>query len=125
MARGIPRLRNCSASRSGCFAQDDSEGGVCLGEFDAVWFAEEVPGFAVVGVEAGAAAFFGAEEEAGLAEDVGEREDEPGVFGDDVGGDEIDFGESVGDGASVDAAVGVDAVEALDYLGGGFDLDAD
>ena len=27
--------------------------------------------------------------------------------GNDVGGDEIDFGEFVGDGASVDAAVGV------------------
>jgi hypothetical protein len=51
---------------------------------------------------------------AGYAEDVGEGEDEPGVFGDDVGGDEIDFGEFVGDGASVDAAVGVDAVEAVD-----------
>jgi hypothetical protein len=84
-----------------------------------------VPGFAVVVVEAGTAARFGAEEEAGEAEDVGEGEDEPGVFGDDVGGDEIDFGEFVGDGASVDAAVGVEVVEAVLHLGGGFDLDAD
>jgi len=36
---------------------------------------------------------------------VGEGEDEPGVFGDDVGGEEVDFVEGVGDGASVDAAV--------------------
>ena len=56
---------------------------------------------------------------------MGEGEDEPGVFGDDVGGDEIDFGEFVGDGASVDAAVGVEVVEAVLHLGGGFDLDAD
>ncbi len=56
---------------------------------------------------------------------MGEGEDEPGVFGDNVGGDEIDFGEFVGDGASVDAAVGVEVVEAVLHLGGGFDLDAD
>ncbi len=68
---------------------------------------------------------FGAEEEAGEAENVREGEDEPGVFGDDVGGDEIDFGEFVGDGASVDAALGVEVVEAVLHLGGGFDLDAD
>lgn len=86
---------------------------------------EVVPGFAVGVVEAGEAAAFGAEQEAGLAEDVREWEDEPGIFGDDVGGDEIDFGELVGDGASVDAAVGVDVVEAVEQLGGGFDLDAD
>ena len=49
----------------------------------------------------------------------------PGVFGDDVGDDEVDFGEFVGDGASVDAAVGIDAVDAGLHLGGGFDLDAD
>ena len=56
---------------------------------------------------------------------MGEREDEPGIFGDDVGGEEVDFGEGVGDGASVDAAVGIDAVESALELGGGFDLDAD
>jgi len=56
---------------------------------------------------------------------VGEGEDEPGVFGDDVGGEEVDFVEGVGDGASVDAAVGVDTVESALQLGGGFDLDAD
>jgi hypothetical protein len=96
-----------------------------LGEDQAVGFVEVVPGFAVGVVEAGEAAAFGAEQEAGLAEDVREWEDEPGIFGDDVGGDEIDFGELVGDGASVDAAVGVDVVEAVEQLGGGFDLDAD
>jgi len=84
-----------------------------------------VPGFAVGVVEAGEAAAFGAEQKAGLAEDVREGEDEPGIFGDDVGGDEIDFGELVGDGASVDAAVGVDVERPVEQLGGGFDLDAD
>ncbi|MGA9507524.1 MAG: hypothetical protein WBV55_02645 [Candidatus Sulfotelmatobacter sp.] len=84
-----------------------------------------MPGFAVGIVEAGTAAVFGAEEEAAEAEDVREGEDEPRVFGDNVGGDEIDFGEFVGDGASVDAAVGVEVVEAVLHLRGGFDLDAD
>jgi len=86
---------------------------------------EQVPGFAVGVVVVGLAAALGIEAEAGEAEDVGEREDEPGIFGDDVGDEEIDFGEGVGDGASVDAAVGVDAVEAALHLSGRFDLDAD
>jgi hypothetical protein len=84
-----------------------------------------VPGFAIVVVVVRLAAAFGAEGDGGLAEDVRQGEDEPGVFGDHVSGEEIDFGEGVGDGASVDAAVGVDAVEAARDLGGGFYLDAD
>jgi hypothetical protein len=56
---------------------------------------------------------------------VREGKDEPGIFGDHVGGYEVDFREFVGDGASVDAAVGVDAVEAVEELACGFDLDAD
>jgi len=94
-------------------------------EFEAVGFVEVVPGFAVAVVAVGFAAAFGAEGDGGRAEDVREREDEPGIFGNDVGGEEVDFSEGVGDGASVDAAVGVDAVEAALELGGGFDLDAD
>jgi len=42
-----------------------------LCELDAVGLAEQGPGFAVAGVGVGAAAFLGAEEETGLAEDVG------------------------------------------------------
>jgi len=76
-------------------------------------------------VVVGFAALSGAEEQAGEAEDVGKREDEPRVFGDDVGGEEIDLGEGIGDGASVDAAVGVHTVEAVRHLCGGLDLDAD
>ena len=56
---------------------------------------------------------------------MGQGEDEPRVLGDDVGGEEVDFVEGVGDGFAVDAAVGVDAVESVLELGGGFDLDAD
>jgi hypothetical protein len=98
---------------------------LCLREFQAVGLVEEVPGFTVGVVFVGFPTSFGVEGERGQAEDVREREDIPGVFGDDVGGEEVDFGEFVGDGASVDAAVGVDAVEAALELGGGFDLDAD
>jgi len=86
---------------------------------------EQAPGFAVGVVGVGLAAAFGIEGEAGEAEDVGQREDEPGIFRDDVGGDEIDFGEFVGDGASVDAAVNVDVVETAEDLRGGLDLNAD
>jgi len=48
----------------------------------------------------------------------------PGVFGDDVGGEEVDFAGEVGDGASSAAVEGIDAVEAVEELGGAFDLDA-
>jgi len=73
-----------------------------------------VPGFAVGVVEAGAAVAVAAEEEAGDSAKGVEWEDVPGVFGDDVGGEEVDFAGKVGDGASVAAAVGVDAVEAVE-----------
>jgi len=84
-----------------------------------------VPGFAVGVGGVGFAAVFGAKEEAGEAEDVGEREDEPGVFGNDVNDDEIDFRKFVGDDASVEVATDVDAVEAVGELCGSLDLDAD
>ena len=60
-----------------------------------------------------------------MAEDVGQGEDEPRIFGDHVGGDEIDFGEGIRDGASVDGSAGVDAVKAVEELRGSFDLDSD
>ena len=86
--------------------------------------AEEVPRFAVGVVEAGFGVAFAAEEEAGDSAGGGEGEDVPGVLGDDVGGEEIDFGGEIGDGASVDAAVGVGAVETFEQLGGTFHLHA-
>lgn len=85
--------------------------------------AEQMPGFAVLVVEAGLGISLAAEEQAGAADGVNGN-DVPGVLGNDVGGEEVDFGGKVGDGASVDAAMGVDAVEAFEELGGAFDLDA-
>ena len=82
-----------------------------------------MPGFAVLVVEAGAAVFFAAEQEAGAA-DSEDGDDVPSVFGDDVGGDQVDLGGVVGNGASSAAAVGVDAIEAVEELGGTFNLDA-
>ena len=83
-----------------------------------------MPGFAVSVVETGFTVAFLAEEEAGAVGDFLDGEDVPPVFGDDVGGEEVDFGGGVGDGASVDAAAGVDVVETVDDLGGSFDLHA-
>ena len=53
-----------------------------------------------------------------------DRDDVPGVFWDDEGGEEVDFRGEVGDGASAGAAVSVDAAEAVEKLGGTLDLDA-
>ena len=83
-----------------------------------------MPGFAVGVVEAGAAVAAAAEQEAGASAGGVERNNVPGVFGDDVGGEEVDFAGKVGDGASVDAAMGVDTVEAFEKLGGTLHLDA-
>jgi hypothetical protein len=86
--------------------------------------AEEVPGFFVEGVGVGAAVAFSAKEEAGTAEDVGERDDVPAIFGNDESGEEVDFLQGVGDGFAVGAAVSVEVPESIEKLGGAFDLDA-
>jgi hypothetical protein len=67
----------------------------------------------------------GREEDAGAVLDFGDGEDEPGVFGDDVGDQEVDFARLIGDDSVVGSAMGVDAVEAAHESGGGFDLDAE
>ncbi len=87
-------------------------------------WAEEAPGFAVGVVEAGSGVGAAAEQEAGASEGGAERDDVPGGFGDDVDGEEMDFAGEVREGASLGAAVGVDAVEAFAELGGTLDLDA-
>ncbi len=83
-----------------------------------------MPGFTVGVVEAGAAVAAAAEKKAGASAGGVKRDDVPSIFGDDVGREEVDFAGQVGDGASVDAAMGVDAVEAFEKLGGTFHLDA-
>jgi hypothetical protein len=83
-----------------------------------------VPGFAVGVVEAGAAITVAAEQEAGDSASGVQRDDVPGIFGDDVDGEEVDFAREIRDGASAGAAMGVDAVEAFEELGGTLYLDA-
>ena len=83
-----------------------------------------MPGFAVGVVEAGAAVGAAAKQEAGDSASGVQRNDVPGVFGDDVDGEEVDFAGEIRDGASAGAAVGVDAVEAFEELGGTLYLDA-
>ena len=85
-----------------------------------------MPGFAVGAEEAvSAGVAFGIEEQAGAVSDKGDGEDEPGVLGDDVGDEEVDFGGAVGDGAASGAAITVDVIEAVEKSGGRFDLDAE
>jgi hypothetical protein len=57
--------------------------------------------------------------------DDGNGEDEPGVLGNDVGDEEVDFGGAVGDGASAGAAMTVDVIEAVEKSRRRFDLDAE
>jgi len=76
-------------------------------------------------VVAAAVRVFRSEEQAGHAQDRFKRDDVPGVFGQDVDGEEVDLGGLVGDGAGWKAAVGVGAPGSFDELGGAFDLDAE
>jgi len=78
-----------------------------------------VPGFLVAGVFGIFAV--GGEEDVGLTVGGGQREDVPGVGGDDVGGDEVDAGRGVGDSVGADVAL----VGGAALVQGAFDLDAD
>jgi len=79
-----------------------------------------MPGFFVLGVFGALAV--GGEEDVGLGVGGGEGEDVEDVGGDDVGGEEVDLGGSVGGAVVVEAAaVGV----FLAALEGAFDLDAE
>ena len=83
-----------------------------------------MPGFLVFVVEAGLEVVVAAEEEAGGSEEGFERNDVPGVLGNDVGGEEVDFAGKILDGAASGAAVGVEVVHIVFELRGTFDLDA-
>src|SRR5450755_4316950 len=74
--------------------------------------------------DAGTRPLSGGEQEAGAVEDVADGKDEPGILLENVGDEEIDLGGTVGEHASVDAAVRVDAIKAIEQSGGGFDLNA-
>src|SRR5450755_1292038 len=74
--------------------------------------------------DAGTRPLSGGEQEAGAVEDVADGKDEPGILLENVGDEEIDLGWTVGEHASVDAAVRVDAIKAIEQSGGGFDLNA-
>ncbi len=88
------------------------------------WIAEQVPGFAVGGEEVfPARVVFAGEEEAAAAGDYADGDDEPGVFGDDVGGDEVEVGGGVGDDAAVGDALDAELVAAVAHAGAGFYLD--
>ena len=85
---------------------------------------EEVPGFVVLGVEAAVAAGGGIEGDGEASADFGNGDDVPGVFADDVEGEEVDFESGIGFAAGQGAA-GVDLVEAVASLfAAGFNLNA-
>ncbi len=109
-----------------CVRRHTSNGNdsISSADLDSVGLAEEVPGFAVGVVHSRFAVAFRAEQETANADDVVQRKNEPGIFGNDISGDEVDLRELVGDGASVDPAVGVDVVLAVEKDGGAFHLDA-
>ena len=84
---------------------------------------KQVPGFVLV-VHASFAVAAAAEQKAGGSQEGFEGEYVPGVLGDDVGGEEMDLSTLVGNGATSDAAVGIEAIHSLRHLGSALDLDA-
>lgn len=89
-----------------------------------LWVHKQVPGFAEFAVEALLGAAFGVEQEADAVFQSGNGDDVPGFFGDDVDDEEIDLIVFIGDGALVEEAAGVDVVDAIMEIAGGFYLDA-
>ena len=81
-----------------------------------------MPCFLEVVVEARLGIAAAAEQKAGGSKKGFKRHDVPGVFGDDVGGEEMDFARQIGHGASSGTAVGVEMVESVGDLGGALDL---
>lgn len=94
-----------------------------LRELCSFW-TEQVPRFPVLVVHAWFAVAAFAEQETGGSQEGFEGEYVPGVFGDDVGGEEMDLSKLVGDVAASDAAVSVEAIHPLCDLGSALDLDA-
>lgn len=83
-----------------------------------------MPGFAVLVIESGLGIVAAAEEEAGGSEEGFQRNDVPGVLGDDVGGEEVDFSWEIRDGTASGAAMGVEVVKTVGELGRALDLNA-
>jgi len=84
--------------------------------------AEEVPGFAVGFVEAAAFAAVRIDAE-GRGSERGDGDNIPGIPGNHIGDEEVDFRGSV-DVARVAAGGGVDAISSAGAVSGGFYLDA-
>jgi hypothetical protein len=132
-----PRLHSSAAPRPGADSllyvlrrlRPDEPGpldgpmGPSLRELCSLW-TKQVPGFVVVVVHAGLGVVAAAEQEAGVSQEGLERDYVPGVFGDHVSAEEMNLAGLVRDGAASDAALGVQAKHAVDYLGGAFDLDS-
>jgi hypothetical protein len=87
-------------------------------------FSQQIPGFPIPTIQSALRIIPETEEQASAGEDCLDRQDEPGVLGDDVGDEEIYFGRIVGDHIAVGAAVRVDVVATIKDRGGGFHLDA-
>src|SRR4051812_6752106 len=62
----------------------------------------------------------GREEDTGSALDLADGENEPGVFRDDVGDQEVHLAGQVGDGSIVRAAMRADAIQPAEHRGRGF-----
>jgi hypothetical protein len=87
-----------------------------LSESQAVGFAQQVPGFAVVGVWVSAGVAFGAECHAGAYRDFPHWDNVPGFFQNDIDDYEIDIGFFVGDHDTVSAAANAGLIEAAPHV---------
>ena len=80
------------------------------------------PGFAVAGVDSVVFAMLGKNVNAGASRQGFDRDQDPGVFGEKIASDEVDFVRSIRNANAVTAALGGEEVCALTKAAGGFDL---
>jgi hypothetical protein len=83
-----------------------------------------MPSFLISVIVAGLGVFAAAEEEGATSQEGCERDYVPGVFGEDVGGDEVDFSWKIGEKAISRAALHIEVVKTFHEVSGAFDLDA-
>ena len=91
-------------------------------EDQAIGLAQQVPGFAVLGVDVAAVVSLGTEQKGYAIRHLAHGQDVPGIFRDNVDGHEINVAPAVSLPSSAHVAINAHGVQAVAHVDGGFYL---